>query len=318
MKNTKRDDRIFLRCFRLTMTTTVSLVHVLLLLSICTVCPGFCPPFVVVPQHPRKGNVPTTTWSRPSVTVAAAGPSRDAAGNDDDPTEWYSTAQELVNENDDDDDDDEEDWLPDRERALRKRRFAQEYYAQSSPERVNQIKTPTTTTKTSDQGEDESTAAQRAPVYTEEEEELILAMGGRTGGKREPGYLGDSTLAEIARDYSVPVCYIADVLCTWGVPIPININERLGDMVTGEQAFAILEAIHTLDVAVLQDRYSNHNLMELCDYYDMDIRDAFQMAIKEGWSLPFGVQTCLRVEQEQDLLRVLRGSYVAPDTEDDY
>jgi hypothetical protein len=33
------------------------------------------------------------------------------------------------------------------------------------------------------------------------------------------------------------------------------------------------------------------------------------MAIKEGWSLPFGVQTCLRVEQEDELLRVL-GSIV--------
>jgi hypothetical protein len=47
----------------------------------------------------------------------------------------------------------------------------------------------------------------------------------------------------------------------------------------------------------------------LCDLHDIDIKAAFQMAIKEGWSLPFGVQTCLRVEQEDELLRVL-GSIV--------
>lgn len=279
---------------------TSTLAHLLLLLSSAIVCQGFCP----LPQHP--GTVDNVL--RSASFAFAAVPSLNTA--DDEPSEWFSTSQELVNDGDDDDDDDE--WLPDRERALRKRRFAQEYYAQSSSERVNQVQTPTTASD-----DDDESTANRVPVYTEEEEELILAMGGKTGGKREPGYLGDSTLAEIARDYSVPVCYMADVLCTWGVPIPINVNERLGDMVTGEQAFAILEAIHTLDVAALQDRYSNHNLMELCDYYDMDIRDAFQMAIKEGWSLPFGVQTCLRVEQEQDLLRVLRGSYVAPDIEDD-
>jgi hypothetical protein len=222
--------------------------------------------------------------------------------------QWYNA--ELVDDIGEDGDEDDEDWLPDREKALRKRKFAQEYYAQAPTERVNQIKTPAAPSDSDDE-------VKRTPVYTEEEEELILAMGGRTGGKREPGYLGDSTLAEVAQDYSVPVCYLADVLCTWGVPVPINVHERLGDMVTGEQAFAILEAILTLDVAALQDRYSNNNLMEVCNYYDIELRDAFQMAIKEGWSVPFGVQTCLRVEQEGELLRVLGGSFVAPDNDDD-
>ena len=226
---------------------------------------------------------------------------------DQEVSQWYNA--ELVDDENDDDDEDE-DWLPDREKALRKRKFVQEYYTQTPTERVNQIKTPADSSDSDDE-------SKRTPVYTEEEEELILAMGGRTGGKREPGYLGDSTLAEVAQDYSVPVCYLADVLCTWGVPVPINVHERLGDMVTGEQAFAILEAILTLDVAALQDRYSNSNVMEVCSYHDIDLRDAFQMAIKEGWSLPFGVQTCLRVEQEEELLRVLGGSFVAPDNDDD-
>ena len=223
--------------------------------------------------------------------------------------EWYN-AELLANEDGiDEDDEEDEDWQPDREKARQKRKFAQDYYAQTTPERVTQVKTPSPT-------DDPEETKKRTPVYTEEEEELILAMGGKTGGMREPGFLGDSTLGEIARDYSVPVCYIADVLCTWGVPVPINVNERLGDMVTGEQAFAVLEAIHTLDVSALQDRYSNNNLVEVCDYYDIDMRDAFQMAVKEGWSVPFGVQTCLRVEQEEELLRVLGGSYTRPEEDE--
>jgi hypothetical protein len=230
-------------------------------------------------------------------------------------SQWYNA--ELVQGDDDEDDDDDEDWLPDREKALRRKTFVQEYYTQTPPDRVSQIKTPTTTTDDDDDASDNNGSKKTPVVYTEEEEELILAMGGRTGGKREPGYLGDSTLAEVAQDYSVPVCYLADVLCTWGVPVPISVHERLGDMVTGEQAFSILEAILTLDVAALQDRYSNNNVMEVCNYYDIDMRDAFQMAVKEGWSLPFGVQTCLRVEQEEELLRVLGGSFVVPDEDDE-
>jgi hypothetical protein len=213
--------------------------------------------------------------------------------------EWYNS--ELVDE--DEEDEDDVAWMPDRELARRKRQFAKEYYDNepAQAQRVSQVKPPSTK-------DDDGEETKKRKVYTEEEEELILAMGGTTGGKREPGYLGDCTLAEIATDYSVPVCYLADVLCTWGVPVPINVNERLGDMVLGEQAFAILEAIHTLDIAALQDRYSNNNIMEVCDASGIDMRDAFQMAVKEGWSVPFGVQTMLRVEQEEELVRVL-GAY---------
>lgn len=41
------------------------------------------------------------------------------------------------------------------------------------------------------------------------------------------------------------------------------------------------------------------------------------MAVKEGWSLPFGVQTCLRVEQEEELIRVLGRSNLIEDDYDD-
>ncbi|KAL3809782.1 hypothetical protein ACHAXA_001626 [Cyclostephanos tholiformis] len=125
------------------------------------------------------------------------------------------------------------------------------------------------------------------------------------GYRREEGYLGDSTLVEISLDYSVPIPYLADVLANWGVPVPIDLNCRLGDMVTGEQAFAILEAIHTLDVASLHGRYSEEDLVGICDIYDIEITDAFEFCIDRGWALPFGVRTFLRVEQEEELLDAL-------------
>ena len=124
-------------------------------------------------------------------------------------------------------------------------------------------------------------------------------------GLREEGYLGDSTLREISMDYGVPIPYLADVVAGWGVPVPIDPLARLGDMVTGEQAFAVLEAVHTLDVAGLHARYSEDTLADICDCYDIDMRDAFEFAVGRGWSLPFGVRTFLRVEQEDELIEVL-------------
>lgn len=163
--------------------------------------------------------------------------------------------------------------------------------------------------------------APKKSVYTAEEEELIEAMGGKdttssegtTKSTREPGYLGDSTLSEIAMDFSVPICYIADVLVTWGCPIPIDPYSTLGDLVTGEQAFALLEAIHTLDISALQDRYSDDDIMTVADEYEIPLKEAFDFAVKEGWSLPFGVRTHLRVEQEDAMIRALADDLIMGD-----
>lgn len=207
-------------------------------------------------------------------------------------SEWFEVnSPELVT------DEEEEDWTPDREKARQARENARIF-----AEKVKDGESSDVDNNQSDQN------PLRPSPYTEEEEEVIASMGGKTQSqqsKRAIGYLGDSTLSEIATDYSVPVCYLADVLCMWGVPVPINVDDRLGDLVTGEQAFAILEAVNSLDIGALHDRYSNTNLLNLCAEWDIDLQEAFELVMKEGWSLPFGVQTCLRVEQEDELLRLL-------------
>lgn len=216
---------------------------------------------------------------------------------EDENGDWFDGNAELVADDDENENDDE--WVPDRE--LARRRKATQYQTASAPQ-------PPPSQQQAQQQETNSQPQTQGTMYTEEEEALIDAMGGKfkdaPKSKREDGFLGDSTLQEIATDYSVPVCYLADVLCMWGVPVPINIHDRLGDLVTGEQAFAIVEAIYSLDISALHDRYSNQSLLSFCDDYDIDLKDAFEMAVKEGWSLPFGVQTCLRVEQEEELIRV--------------
>lgn len=206
----------------------------------------------------------------------------------------------------DEEDDDEYDWIPDRDRA----RMARE----SSFKRAEASPRTFTDDDLDDDGFNddlisENSQRSRRFVYSDEEEELISMLGGKDlsdpSPKRESGFLGDSTLKEIALDFQVPICYIADVLCGWGVPPPIDPNMILGDMVTGEQAFAILEAIHTLDVGSLNDRYSDYDLQTLCFEYDIELSVGFELALKEGWNLPFGVKTFLRVEQEEYLLEKL-------------
>lgn len=241
--------------------------------------------------------------------------------DDEEVVDWETLSAELVAEDEDDGLNDGE-WLPDRVKAQERNERARMYGEKVVQDAAATAAPPELRSKRPSG----SSSSNRASPYTDEEEEVISAMGGKTrhpGRTREPGFLGDSTLQEIATDYSVPISYLADVLCMWGVPIPINVHERLGDLVTGEQAFAIVEAVNSLDVSALHDRYSNTNVQQLCYEWDIELQEAFEMAMKEGWSLPFGVQTCLRVEQENELLRVLAGQagqLVIPefDYEDDY
>lgn len=233
---------------------------------------------------------------------------------------WEELSAELLLSEDENDGFNDE-WLPDREKARLKKKYERLSASKYSEHSVPNV------TEAESQPRDASTmtaSSNRPSPYTDEEEAIIEAMGGRTKRrKREPGFLGDSTLAEICTDYSVPISYLADVLCMWGVPVPIHIHDQLGDLVTGEQAFAIVEAVNTLDVAALHDRYSNQNIQQICYEWDIDLQQAFEMAMREGWSLPFGIHTCLRVEQERELLRILgsqSGLLDIPDDEydDDY
>lgn len=250
----------------------------------------------------------------------ASNPNNDENSNDKEPVH---TVDALLYDDSSDygDDDEEEDWTPDFVKAKQRRENARIY-----AEKIQSASLPSSSTSSSSSKSTSSTASsadkpsKRPSPYTEEEEDIIAAMGGKTfheKRKREVGFLGDSTLREIATDYSVPICYLADVLCLWGVPVPIQVDDRLGDLVTGEKAFALLEAVNSLDMAALHDRYSNTNLLQLCYEWDIPIQKAFEMAMKEGWSLPFGVHTCLRVEQEDELIRVLAQDLIRDSEEEE-
>lgn len=130
---------------------------------------------------------------------------------------------------------------------------------------------------------------------------------------REAGYMGDCTLEDIAEDYGAPLCYLLDVLTDWGVPPPILPASRLGDLVTGEQAYAVVEAVHSLDMHELAARYESVPLARMAKLYDVPVRDAFEFCMREGYNLPQGVHTVLRTVQAQAMLEALyEGEEEAP------
>jgi len=122
---------------------------------------------------------------------------------------------------------------------------------------------------------------------------------------RESGYMGDSSLRQIADDYGAPLCYLADVVMDWGAPYPILPDAKLGDLVTGEQAYAVVEAVNSLDMHAVSERYESKTLVRTAEEYGIALADAFGFCVREGYNLPFGVHTVLRVVQCQEMLDAL-------------
>mmetsp|Transcript_17936 Transcript_17936/g.26570 ORF Transcript_17936/g.26570 Transcript_17936/m.26570 type:complete len:277 (-) Transcript_17936:9-839(-) len=123
--------------------------------------------------------------------------------------------------------------------------------------------------------------------------------------KRDDGGLGSVKLKDISSDYDFPIEFILDVLCRWGVSPPINEDEKLGSLVNGEQAFAIAEALTSIDPAIIHDFYLNESLEELSEQLDIPLSDIFLVCGKRRFSLPLGAETHLTMSDYNTLLKDL-------------
>ena len=94
--------------------------------------------------------------------------------------------------------------------------------------------------------------------------------------------IADSTLSDIANDYHFPIDYLAHAVCSWGADPPIDVEDRLGDLVNGEQCFALLEAVTTLDPAEVDEAFAAQNVAELAKAWGAEPGVVFEACVREG------------------------------------
>jgi len=137
-------------------------------------------------------------------------------------------------------------------------------------------------------------------------------------------FIAASTLSEIALDYSLPLPYLGDICLHFGASPPLACSSKLGDLISGEQCFALVEAINSVDPSELSDLYHDGTVADLARFlptrlYNADSYDAandndsdsdcdelplsavMEVCTRKKFNLPFGASTCLRVEQVEYL-----------------
>jgi len=125
---------------------------------------------------------------------------------------------------------------------------------------------------------------------------------------------GDLTVADVAADYRFPASYVADAIAGFGVPPPILDSARVGDLLDADQAFALLEAVTSLDAAEVEDAYVSYDLEAISTILETDLADVFALCVDRGFALPHGVETQLRREQYYEI-RAALGFMDAPPPE---
>mmetsp|Transcript_30643 Transcript_30643/g.43982 ORF Transcript_30643/g.43982 Transcript_30643/m.43982 type:complete len:201 (-) Transcript_30643:1572-2174(-) len=101
------------------------------------------------------------------------------------------------------------------------------------------------------------------------------------------------TLREVSEAYSFSLAYLGDFLCEMGCPSPIDMDSRLGDLLTGDQVYTLLQAITSIDPMEAGYVYDTLSLQELAEEANVDVEHVFKLCQEENIHLPFGKKTKL-------------------------
>lgn len=121
-------------------------------------------------------------------------------------------------------------------------------------------------------------------------------------------------MEQVAKGYQVPIHWLGDALCNFGAPPPIRWGARIADLVDGEAAFQLLEAIWGWDHTLIFDMYSWESISELAYNHDLEVGDVLRVCDEENFVLPFGARTRLRVEHHARLMRRLGLGHLITDS----
>ncbi|KAH8048900.1 hypothetical protein JL720_15751 [Aureococcus anophagefferens] len=128
----------------------------------------------------------------------------------------------------------------------------------------------------------------------------------------EGNAFGDSTVADVADDYRFPISYVADAILGFGIPPPIRDDARIADILDADQAFALLEAVTSLDAAEVEAPTPPTSPGR------RPARGAAGRGLRRvrrrGLQAPHGVETQLRREQYEALRSRFGHAYAGPPT----
>lgn len=101
------------------------------------------------------------------------------------------------------------------------------------------------------------------------------------------------SLRDISDAYGFSLAYLGDYLVQIGLRPPIEVDIKLGDLLTGEQLYSVLEAVNTLDPSEANMDYDSTFAVELAEELDIPMSKIIKICEDEGFHLPYGRKSML-------------------------
>jgi hypothetical protein len=113
------------------------------------------------------------------------------------------------------------------------------------------------------------------------------------------------TLREISESYLFSLSFLGDYVVQLGVRPPIDVDAKVGDMMTSEQAFSLLEALTSLDPYESNIEYDSLAADELAQELGLSVEKFCYICEAEKLNLPYGMDTVLH----QSVVETIRDVY---------
>jgi hypothetical protein len=125
------------------------------------------------------------------------------------------------------------------------------------------------------------------------------------------------TLRDISEVYGFSLAYLGDYLMQIGLRPPIEVDIKLGDMLTGEQLYTVLEAVNTLDPSDANMDYDSIFVIELAEELGIPIKRIMDICEEQGFHMPFGKRSLLHQAAVDRIIEIVSLQDSQEDDEED-
>lgn len=101
------------------------------------------------------------------------------------------------------------------------------------------------------------------------------------------------TLREIARSYGFSLNYLGDFIAAQGFKSLVEVDKKLGDMLTGTDIYELLVALQSQDPSEVNEGYTGGTVLQFARQYDVSFEEVRELCKEHDIPLPFGSITVL-------------------------
>lgn len=117
------------------------------------------------------------------------------------------------------------------------------------------------------------------------------------------------SLQEISEAYGFTVGYLADFASKLGCSVPVDIHSPVGDILTGEQVYTLLQALTSLDPLDTNLSYDTASMFEISEELSIPVDQLIKLCEQNEINLPLGKHSNLHKTVASQIRVLVENNY---------